>query len=66
MTGNLGVMLLIIVPATCNEVGSLFGNPALCNSRALAYASFCMGVSLSGYYVLKGIFDSKKSRKIPS
>ncbi|KAL0919404.1 hypothetical protein M5K25_011496 [Dendrobium thyrsiflorum] len=45
MTGNLGIMLLIIIPATCNEVGSLFGNPALCNSRALAYASFCMGIN---------------------
>ncbi|KAH0460843.1 hypothetical protein IEQ34_008418 [Dendrobium chrysotoxum] len=44
-SGNLGVMLLIIIPATCNEVGGLFGNPALCNSRALSYASICMGIN---------------------
>ncbi|XP_020573907.1 protein PIN-LIKES 3-like [Phalaenopsis equestris] len=44
-SGNLGVMLLIVIPATCNESGRPFGNPASCTSQALAYASLSMGVN---------------------
>ncbi|KAI0511867.1 hypothetical protein KFK09_012501 [Dendrobium nobile] len=38
-------MLLIVIPSTCNERSSPFGNPVLCQARALAYASLSMGVN---------------------
>ncbi|PKU81541.1 hypothetical protein MA16_Dca007648 [Dendrobium catenatum] len=44
-SGNLGIMLLIVIPSTCNERSSPFGNPVLCQARALAYASLSMGVN---------------------
>ncbi|XP_020573881.1 protein PIN-LIKES 3-like [Phalaenopsis equestris] len=43
-SGNLGVMLHIVIPATCKESGRPFGNPDSCTSQALAYASLSMGI----------------------
>ncbi|XP_008237904.1 PREDICTED: uncharacterized transporter YBR287W-like isoform X1 [Prunus mume] len=42
--GNLGFMLLIIVPAVCKEKGSPFGAPDVCHTFALAYASLSMAI----------------------
>lgn len=47
--GNLGNLLLIIVPAICNEDGGPFGNHNICSSVGLSYASFSM--ALGGFYI---------------
>ncbi|XP_062029947.1 protein PIN-LIKES 3-like isoform X1 [Rosa rugosa] len=43
--GNLGNMLLIIIPAVCEEKGSPFGAPDVCYAYGLAYASLSMAIS---------------------
>ncbi|XP_065856166.1 protein PIN-LIKES 7-like [Euphorbia lathyris] len=48
-TGNLGNLLLIIVPAICNEAGSPFGERETCRTIGLSYASFSM--ALGGFYI---------------
>jgi len=48
-SGNLGNLLLIIVPAICNEDGSPFGNRNVCSSVGLSYASFSM--ALGGFFI---------------
>ena len=48
-SGNLGNLLLIIVPAICNEDGSLFGERSTCSSVGLSYASFSM--ALGGFFI---------------
>ncbi|KAF4373776.1 hypothetical protein F8388_007682 [Cannabis sativa] len=40
--GNLGNLVIIIVPAICNETGTPFGDTNKCRSAALSYASFSM------------------------
>ncbi|XP_023767413.1 protein PIN-LIKES 3 isoform X3 [Lactuca sativa] len=42
--GNLGNLLLIIVPAVCKEKGSPFGDPDVCHGYAMAYASVSMAM----------------------
>nr|XP_018678699.1 PREDICTED: protein PIN-LIKES 3-like isoform X4 [Musa acuminata subsp. malaccensis]XP_018678700.1 PREDICTED: protein PIN-LIKES 3-like isoform X4 [Musa acuminata subsp. malaccensis]XP_018678701.1 PREDICTED: protein PIN-LIKES 3-like isoform X4 [Musa acuminata subsp. malaccensis] len=42
--GNLGNMLLIIVPAICKERGSPFGASDVCTTYGLAYASLSMAI----------------------
>ncbi|CAN6711932.1 unnamed protein product [Malus baccata var. baccata] len=42
--GNLGNLLLIIVPAVCKEKGSPFGAPDVCHTYAMAYASLSMAI----------------------
>uniref|UniRef100_A0A803KWC3 Uncharacterized protein n=1 Tax=Chenopodium quinoa TaxID=63459 RepID=A0A803KWC3_CHEQI len=42
--GNLGNMLIILVPAMCKEKGSPFGAPDVCEIYALSYASLSMAV----------------------
>ncbi|GAY59424.1 hypothetical protein CUMW_194440 [Citrus unshiu] len=44
-SGNLGNLLLIIVPAICHEQGSPFGNRDVCSSVGLSYASFSMAAA---------------------
>ncbi|XP_062030022.1 protein PIN-LIKES 3-like isoform X2 [Rosa rugosa] len=44
--GNLGNMLLIIIPAVCEEKGSPFGAPDVCYAYGLAYASLSMAISV--------------------
>ncbi|WCJ32843.1 Auxin efflux carrier family protein [Euphorbia peplus] len=48
-TGNLGNLLLIIVPAICNEAGSPFGDREACRTIGLSYSSFSM--ALGGFYI---------------
>jgi predicted permease len=42
--GNLGNMLLIIIPAVCKEKGSPFGDPDVCVPYGMAYASLSMAI----------------------
>ncbi|KAM7513956.1 hypothetical protein LguiA_003539 [Lonicera macranthoides] len=42
--GNLGNMLLIIIPAVCKEKGSPFGAQDVCYNYGLAYASLSMAI----------------------
>ncbi|PKI67321.1 hypothetical protein CRG98_012270 [Punica granatum] len=45
--GNLGNLPLIIVPAVCKEKGSPFGDPDVCQTYGLAYASLSMAIQLT-------------------
>ncbi|XP_059288501.1 protein PIN-LIKES 5-like [Lycium ferocissimum] len=47
--GNLGNLLLIVIPAICKEDGSPFGDHGICASVGLSYASFSMAVG--GFYI---------------
>jgi len=42
--GNLGNLLIIVVPALCQERGSPFGEPSVCKVNGTAYASFSMAL----------------------
>ncbi|KAM5574028.1 protein PIN-LIKES 3 [Rosa sericea] len=42
--GNLGNLLLIIIPAVCKEKGSPFGAPDVCHTYGMAYASLSMAI----------------------
>lgn len=44
-SGNLGVMLLIVIPGSCHEKGHPFGENAICHAEAMAYASLSMGIN---------------------
>ncbi|KAH0719396.1 hypothetical protein KY285_015427 [Solanum tuberosum] len=48
-SGNLGNLLLIVIPAICKEDGSPFGDHKTCASVGLSYASFSM--ALGGFYI---------------
>ncbi|KAI6700267.1 hypothetical protein NL676_014591 [Syzygium grande] len=48
-SGNLGNLLLIIVPAICNEDNSPFGDKSTCSSVGLSYVSFSM--ALGGFFI---------------
>ncbi|XP_055805890.1 protein PIN-LIKES 7-like [Solanum dulcamara] len=48
-SGNLGNLLLIVIPAICKEDGSPFGDHKVCSSVGLSYASFSM--ALGGFYI---------------
>ncbi|XP_057861984.2 protein PIN-LIKES 7 [Cryptomeria japonica] len=43
-SGNLGNLLLIIVPALCEQNGSPFGDVDVCMDYGIAYASFSMAI----------------------
>ena len=51
--GNLGNLLLIIVPAVCNESNSPFGDSTVCSSYGMAYASLSMAVRFYLHHVTK-------------
>ncbi|KAK1410615.1 hypothetical protein QVD17_37152 [Tagetes erecta] len=42
--GNLGNMLLIILPAVCKEKASPFGDPDVCYDYSIAYASLSLAI----------------------
>ncbi|KAJ0974506.1 hypothetical protein J5N97_016471 [Dioscorea zingiberensis] len=42
--GNLGNLLLIIIPAICDENGSPFGDHQVCHERGLSYTSLSMAL----------------------
>ncbi|KAK4409530.1 protein PIN-LIKES 5 [Sesamum angolense] len=48
-TGNLGNILLIIIPAICKEDGNPFGEEAVCTRVGLSYVSFSM--ALGSFYI---------------
>ncbi|GAB2282907.1 Protein PIN-LIKES 7 [Dionaea muscipula] len=48
-SANLGNLVVILVPAMCNQEGSPFGDAVLCRPLALSYASFSM--ALGGFYI---------------
>ncbi|XP_074584086.1 protein PIN-LIKES 5-like [Curcuma longa] len=48
-SGNLGNLMLIIIPAVCSEKGNPFGDQAMCSARGLSYVSFSM--ALGGFYI---------------
>ncbi|XP_073295679.1 protein PIN-LIKES 7-like [Primulina huaijiensis] len=47
--GNLGNILLIIIPAICKEGGSPFGEKSVCSKVGLSYVSFSM--ALGAFYI---------------
>ncbi|XP_021736964.1 protein PIN-LIKES 7-like [Chenopodium quinoa] len=60
---NLGNLVLIVLPAICNEDGSPFGDDhAACSSIGLSYASFSM--ALGGFYIWTYTFHLVKSSSI--
>ncbi|KAG6596284.1 Protein PIN-LIKES 5, partial [Cucurbita argyrosperma subsp. sororia] len=60
--GNLGNLLLIIIPAICNEDGSPFGGGDTCTSLGLSYASFSM--ALGGFYLWTHTFHLVKTSSL--
>ncbi|KAK1400283.1 Auxin efflux carrier [Heracleum sosnowskyi] len=42
--GNLGNILIIIVPAVCKEKGSPFGDPSVCSTYGMAYTSLSLAL----------------------
>ncbi|KAJ8431140.1 hypothetical protein Cgig2_010073 [Carnegiea gigantea] len=42
--GNMGNMLLIIIPTICMEKGTPFGDPDECHTNGMAYASLSMAI----------------------
>ncbi|RZC67454.1 hypothetical protein C5167_011138 [Papaver somniferum] len=53
--GNLGNLLLIIVPAVCKEKGSPFGDPDVCNIFGVAYAS--LSVAIGAIYLWSYVYN---------
>ena len=42
--GNLGSLLLVIIPSICREKGSPFGEQDICHKHGLAYVSLSIAV----------------------
>uniref|UniRef100_A0A1D1ZJ72 Putative transporter C5D6.04 n=1 Tax=Anthurium amnicola TaxID=1678845 RepID=A0A1D1ZJ72_9ARAE len=57
--GNLGNLMIIVVPAICDEDRSPFGEPGICRPRALSYASFSM--ALGGFYIWTHTYSLMKN-----
>ncbi|XP_043708621.1 protein PIN-LIKES 3-like [Telopea speciosissima] len=61
--GNMGPMLIIIVPAVCREKGSPFGAPDVCSTYGLSYASISMAIGAiylwSYVYNIVRVYSSK-------
>ncbi|PKA52769.1 hypothetical protein AXF42_Ash001750 [Apostasia shenzhenica] len=52
--GNLGNLMLMIIPAVCGEHGSPFGDESSCSDRGQSYVSLSMAVTLkqiTGFFV---------------
>ncbi|KAF3684819.1 putative psbP domain-containing protein 3, chloroplastic-like [Capsicum annuum] len=66
--GNLGNMLLIIIPAVCKEKGSPFGDPGICHTYGMGYASLSMAVGAiylwSYVYNIVRISSSKSTKEV--
>ncbi|KAI3794343.1 hypothetical protein L1987_36973 [Smallanthus sonchifolius] len=60
--GNLGNILLIIVPAICTQSGSPFGEHSVCQSKGLSYSSFSM--ALGSLYIWIYTFQLLKSSSL--
>ncbi|KAL8472521.1 hypothetical protein ACS0TY_029652 [Phlomoides rotata] len=57
--GNLGNILLIIIPAICKENGSPFGDKDICSTMGLSYVSFSM--ALGAFYIWTYSFHKIRS-----
>ncbi|KAE8731210.1 hypothetical protein F3Y22_tig00002840pilonHSYRG00672 [Hibiscus syriacus] len=57
-TGNVGNLLIIVVPAVCQEANSPFGDSSSCSTSAEAYASLSMAVA--------AIYICSKTRRVES
>lgn len=44
--GNMGHLLLIIIPAICKEKGTPFGDSQVCYDNGMAYVSLAMAVCI--------------------
>ncbi|XP_062143297.1 protein PIN-LIKES 3-like [Alnus glutinosa] len=66
--GNLGNLLLIIVPAVCDETNSPFGDSSTCSTNGEAYASLSMAVGAiyiwSYVYMIMRVFANKTTEDI--
>lgn len=66
--GNLGNMLLIIIPVVCKEKGSPFGDPGVCHTYGMSYASLSMAVGAiylwSYVYNIVRISSSRSSKEV--
>ncbi|KAG8377200.1 hypothetical protein BUALT_Bualt08G0003400 [Buddleja alternifolia] len=66
--GNLGNMLLIIIPAVCKEKGSPFGDPDVCHTYGMAYASLSMAIGAiyiwSYVYNIVRVSSSRSSKQL--
>ncbi|CAH9087066.1 unnamed protein product [Cuscuta europaea] len=66
--GNLGNMLIIIIPAVCKEKGSPFGDPDICHTNGMGYASLSMAIGAiylwSYVYNIIRISSSRSSKEI--
>ncbi|XP_057964172.1 protein PIN-LIKES 7 [Malania oleifera] len=58
-SGNLGNLMLIVIPAICRESGNPFGSPDVCSSVGLSYASFSM--ALGGFFIWTYTFQLIKT-----
>ncbi|KAE8715890.1 AMP-dependent synthetase and ligase family protein [Hibiscus syriacus] len=61
-SGNLGNLVLVVVPAICNEDESPFGDTNVCRTIGLSYASFSM--ALGGFYIWTISFQLIKSSSL--
>lgn len=61
--GNLGNIMLIIVPVICKQDGNPFGDNTVCSTIGLSYVSFSMAVSVQ-CSISHSIFLSYDSWKI--
>ncbi|KAK1410535.1 hypothetical protein QVD17_37072 [Tagetes erecta] len=61
-SGNLGNILLIIVPAICTQSSSPFGEHSVCKSKGLSYSSFSM--ALSSVYIWTYTYQLLKSSNL--
>uniref|UniRef100_A0A5B6ZI90 Auxin efflux carrier family protein n=1 Tax=Davidia involucrata TaxID=16924 RepID=A0A5B6ZI90_DAVIN len=66
--GNLGNLLLIIIPAVCEESNSPFGDSSTCSTNGLSYASLSMAVGAvyiwSYAYNIIRVYGSKSNGDI--
>ncbi|KAG6402377.1 hypothetical protein SASPL_134570 [Salvia splendens] len=68
LKGNLGNLLLIIIPAVCRESGSPFGDSDVCVKYGMAYASLSMAIGAiylwSYVYNIIRVSSSRSSREV--
>ncbi|XP_007018644.2 PREDICTED: protein PIN-LIKES 3 isoform X2 [Theobroma cacao] len=62
--GNMGNMLLIIIPAVCKEKGSPFGSPEVCHSYGMGYVSLSMAIG--AIYLWSYVFNIVRIYSITS
>lgn len=57
---NFGNLLLVVIPAVCEEDGNPFGLPnSVCTEHGLSYASFSMAVTTLSLFIWLKRYDRK-------